>query len=106
MPDHPLRLNDLPYFKCASLTDPMVFPGQSPALLAKFPPTLLITGTRDMAMSSVIQSQTLLSRAGVETELHVWDGMWHSFFSDPEMPESRDAYQVIVKFFDHHLGKK
>jgi len=106
VPDHPLRLNDLPYFKGASVTDPMVFPGQSPALLAKFPPTLLITGTRDMAMGSVIQSQTLLSRAGVETELHVWDGMWHSFFSDPEIPESRDAYRVIVTFFDRHLGKK
>ena len=106
VPDHPLRLNDLPYFKGASVTDPMVFPGQSPALLAKFPPTLLITGTRDMAMGSVIQSQALLSRAGVETELHVWDGMWHSFFSDPEIPESRDAYRVIVAFFDRHLGHK
>ncbi|WP_236585587.1 alpha/beta hydrolase [Dyella sp. EPa41] len=106
VPEHPLRLNDLPYFKGASTSDPMVFPGQSPALLAKFPPTLLITGTRDMAMSSVIQSQTLLRRAGVETELHVWDGMWHSFFSDPEIPESRDAYRVIVTFFDRHLGRK
>ncbi|WP_229238194.1 alpha/beta hydrolase [Dyella amyloliquefaciens] len=106
VPEHPLRLNDLPYFKGASLTDPMVFPGQSPALLAQFPPTLLITGTRDMAMSSVVQSQTLLVRAGVQTELHVWDGMWHSFFSDPEIPESREAYEVIVKFFDRYLGQK
>jgi acetyl esterase/lipase len=84
----------------------MVFPGLSPALLAKFPPTLLITGTRDMAMSSVIRSQTLLSQAGVATELHVWEGMWHSFFSDPEMPESKAAYEAIVKFFDHHLASK
>lgn len=106
VPEHPLRLNDLPYFKGASLTDPLVFPGQSPALLAQFPPTLLITGTRDMAMSSVVQSHELLSRAGVETELHVWDGMWHSFFSDPEIPESRHAYEVIVTFFDRHLGQK
>lgn len=105
IPDHPLRLNDLPYFKGANENDPLVFPGVSPALLAHFPPTLLITGTRDMAMSSVIQSHTLLSRAGVEAELHVWDGMWHSFFSDPELPESREAYQVIVTFFDRHLGR-
>lgn len=104
VPDHPLRLNDLPYFKGAREDDPMVFPGVSPALLARFPPTLLITGTRDMAMSSVIQSQALLRRAGVEAELHVWDGMWHSFFSDPEVPESQEAYQVIVTFFDRHLG--
>jgi len=106
VPDHPLALGDLPYFKGASPTDPMVFPGLSPALLAKFPPTLLITGTRDMAMSSVIRSQNLLGEAGVPTELHVWEGMWHSFFSDPEMPESKAAYATIVTFFDRHLARK
>ena len=100
-----LRLTDLPYFKGAKPTDPLVFPATSPALLARFPPTLLITGTRDFTMSSVIQSQRLLSAAGVDAELHVWDGMWHSFFSDPEMPESREAYQVIVDFFERKLGQ-
>jgi Esterase/lipase len=100
-----LKLSELPYFKGASPTDPLVFPASSPALLAKFPPTLLITGTRDFTMSSVIQSQRLLTDAGVDAELHVWDGMWHSFFSDPDMPESREAYAVMVSFFDRHLGR-
>jgi len=105
VPEHPLRLGDLPYFKGARLTDPMVFPGLSPELLRQFPPTLLITGTRDMALSAVVRSQNLLSKAGVATELHVWEGMWHSFFSDPEMPESRQAYETIVRFFDQHLTR-
>jgi len=105
VPDHPLRLGELPYFKGASANDPLVFPGLSPELLHQFPPTLLITGTRDAAMSAVIRSQTLLSQAGVTTELQVWEGMWHSFFSDPEMPESRAAYATIVKFFDKHLTR-
>ncbi|HZX70280.1 MAG TPA: alpha/beta hydrolase [Rhodanobacter sp.] len=104
-PAGPSKLADLPYFKGASASDPLVFPANSPALLAKFPPTLLITGTRDFTMSSVIQSQRLLSAAGVDAELHVWDGMWHSFFSDPEMPESREAYKVIVDFFKRKLGR-
>lgn len=104
-PGHPLRLVDLSYFKGVRADDPMVFPGASPQLLAHFPPTLLITGTRDMAMSSVIRGQTLLSQAGVVTELHVWEGMWHSFFSDPDMPESRAAYETIVRFFDQHLSR-
>lgn len=104
-PTSVLKFADLPYFKGADPKDPMVFPASSPALLAKFPPTLLITGSRDFAMSSAIQSQRLLSDAGVDTELHVWDGMWHSFFSDPEMPESKEAYAVMVKFFDQHLGR-
>jgi acetyl esterase/lipase len=95
----------LPYFKGARADDPLVIPSNSPAMLKKFPPTLLITGTRDFAMSSVLQSQRLLTNAGVETDLHVWDGMWHSFFSDPELPESKEAYAVMVGFFDRHLGK-
>lgn len=95
----------LPYFKGVSASDPLVLPANSPELLKKFPPTLLITGTRDFAMSSVLQSQRLLSNAGVETDLHVWDGMWHSFFSDPELPESKEAYAVMAAFFDKHLGK-
>jgi epsilon-lactone hydrolase len=72
--------------------------------LKHFPPTLLITGTRDMAMSSVVHSHTLLAQAGVDAELHVWEGMWHSFFSDPELPESRQAYRTIVAFFERHLA--
>ena len=100
-----LKLADLPYFKGARASDPLVFPANSPTLLAKFPPTLLITGTRDLTMSSEIQSQRLLTDAGVDAELHVWDGMWHSFFSDPEMPESKEAYAVMVNFFDRHLGR-
>ncbi len=103
-PGRPLQLTDLPYFRGARTTDPMVFPAQSPALLAKFPPTLLITGTRDFTLSAEVHSQALLSAAGVDAELHVWDGMWHSFFSDPEMPESRQAYAVMLGFFDRRLG--
>lgn len=95
----------LPYFKGASASDPLVIPANSPDMLKKFPPTLLITGTRDFAMSSVLQSHRLLTNAGVEADLHVWDGMWHSFFSDPELPESKEAYAVMATFFDKHLGR-
>lgn len=105
IPAHRLALVDLPYFHGAHPHDPLVQPGLSPALLAKFPPTLLITGTRDMTMSSVLASQQLLDKAGVETELRVWEGMWHSFFSDPELPESQDAYRVMARFFLKHLAR-
>lgn len=102
----PLPITErLPYFKGADADDPLVLPANSPEMLKQFPPTLLITGTRDFAMSSVLQSQRLLTNAGVQADLHVWDGMWHSFFSDPELPESKEAYSVIVNFFDRRLGK-
>ena len=95
----------LPYFKGASADDPLVIPANDPAMLARFPPTLLISGTRDFAMSSVLQAHRLLTGAGVDADLHVWDGMWHSFFSDPELPESQEAYAVMAAFFDRHLGR-
>ena len=101
---NPAGLSMLPYFKDADVTSPLVLPGNSPAVLANFPPTLLISGTRDMALSSVLRSEALLTAAGVPTELHVWEGMWHSFFSDPELPEARAAYAVMARFFDRRLG--
>jgi epsilon-lactone hydrolase len=104
VPVRPLTISDLPYFKGARADDPEVFPGASRKVLARFPPTLLLTGTRDLLMSSEIRSQDLLTQAGVETELHVWDGMWHAFFMDPDMPESMQAYQVTSRFFARHLA--
>ncbi|MEP6939622.1 MAG: alpha/beta hydrolase fold domain-containing protein [Rudaea sp.] len=104
VPASPMRLAMLPYFKGASVDDPLVMPGASAAVLAKFPPTLLISGTRDFAMSALLRSDELLTAAGVSTEVHVWEGMWHSFFSDPEMPESQAAYRVMANFFMRHLG--
>jgi acetyl esterase/lipase len=102
--DRPLSTGDLPYFKGVAPNDPLAFPGTSATVLAKFPPTLLITGTRDFAMSSVVRSHALLVEAHVEADLHVYEGMWHAFFIYPELPESAAAYFVIVSFFDKHLG--
>ena len=95
---------DNPYFTDASPTDPLVLPVNSPEVLARFPPTLLIAGSRDPTVSSLFYVQNALSKAGVDAELHVWDGMWHAFFMDPGLPESQEMFAVVVKFFDRHLG--
>ncbi|MFT4197421.1 MAG: alpha/beta hydrolase fold domain-containing protein [Pseudoxanthomonas sp.] len=106
VPDGPRRLSEYPYFKGADVADPLVLPGNRPDYVAKFPPTLLISGSRDFALSSVLRSHALLDAAGVDAELHVWEGMWHAFFVDPELPESQQAYAVIWRFFDRHLGAR
>ena len=95
-----------PYFAQASSTDPLVLAINSDAVLASFPPTLLIAGSRDFTVSSLFKAQAALTQAGVEAELHVWDGMWHAFFMDPDLPESQELYRVVVKFFDRHLGAR
>jgi epsilon-lactone hydrolase len=94
-----------PYFAKANVKedDPLVYPINSPELLAKFPPALLISGSRDFAMSSVLETQRELVKRGVEADMHIWDGVQHSFFTNPDLPESKEAYGVIVEFFDRHL---
>jgi monoterpene epsilon-lactone hydrolase len=92
------------YFEGASAQDPLVLPINSPEVLRRFPPTLLIAGSRDFTLSSLFASQAALSEARVDAELHVWDGMWHAFFFDPDLPESQQVYRVVVDFFAKHLG--
>lgn len=94
------------YFEGADLHSPLVSPAISPQVLAKFPPSLIITGTRGFELSSAVYTHTQLVKNGAASELHVWEGMFHGFFYNPDVPESRDCYDVIVRFFDRELGKR
>jgi epsilon-lactone hydrolase len=94
-----------PYFKGADADDPLAFPIRSSTILAKFPDSLLITSTRDVALSSVVHTHSRLVALGVRAELHVWEGLGHAFHFDPNLPESREVYESVVKFFDQKLGK-
>ena len=85
---------------------PLAAPVGSPAVLKKFPPTLLIAGLRGVEMSTAAYSHQQLVKVGVESDLHVFEGGRHSFWYDPTPPESKEVYDIIVKFFDRHLGRK
>lgn len=91
------------YLGDADPLDPRVTPLYSPEVLAGFPPTLLLSGTRSFDLSDVVLTHRALDRAGVPTELHVWEGLWHCFPYNTAMPESREAYDVLARFFDRHL---
>jgi acetyl esterase/lipase len=99
------KLSFTPYFSDVSVSDPLVLPMSSKQVLAHFPPTLLIAGSRDFAVSSVCQTDIELNKVGVKTELHIWDGLWHSFFNNPDLPESREMYSIVSRFFDRYLGR-
>lgn len=94
----------LSYFAGTDPKDPLVSPINSPEVLAKFPPTLIITGTRGFELSSALYTHEQLVKLGVQAELHVWEGLFHGFFYNMDVPESRDALNVIIKFFDRHLS--
>jgi acetyl esterase/lipase/glyoxylase-like metal-dependent hydrolase (beta-lactamase superfamily II) len=96
---------DNPYFKNTKSDDPLAFPIRSLSIMKQFPPSLLIAATRDPALSSVVQTHSVLVSQGVDAELHVWEGLGHAFFFDPDLPQSREVYAVTVKFFNEHLGR-
>lgn len=52
-----------------------------------------------------LYTHTQLVKQGVDADLHVWEGMFHGFFYNPDVPESRDCFDVIVRFFATRLGK-
>jgi acetyl esterase/lipase len=95
----------LGYLAGTDPSNPLVAPINSPEALGKFPPTLLVTATRGFELSGAIYTHNQLVKQGVAAELHVWDGLFHGFFYNPDVPESRDCYDVIVKFFDRYLGR-
>lgn len=101
----PAQGSGLPYFAGIDVRDPLVSPATSDDVLRQFPPTLIITGTRGFELSSSVYTHTQLVRVGVEADLHVWEGLFHGFFYNADVPESRQAYDVMLRFFDRHLGR-
>lgn len=94
------------YFAATDLANPLASPVLDPAILKHFPPTLLITASRAMEMSAAINTHRELVKAGVEADLHVWDGLGHAFFYDSSLPESKEAFAVMSTFFRKHLQLK
>ncbi len=106
LPSGPARPPGAPrsYFEGVDTNQPLVTPGLFPEVLARFPPTLVVTGTRDVAMSNAIVTHARLLQAGVDARLYVQEGLGHGhFFAFPGTPESTAAYDVIWKFFDERL---
>jgi monoterpene epsilon-lactone hydrolase len=91
------------YFREEDLLNPLASPVLSAEMLKHFPPTLIITATRAPEMSSAVNTHRELVKAGVESDLNVWDGLGHAFFYDIDLPESREAFEVMANFFGKHL---
>lgn len=92
------------YFDGCDPQDASAFPGYHPEVLATFPPTFILTGTRAMDMSPAIYTNTELLKAGVDSTLIVGEGMGHCYHYQHNTPEGRDACDLIVRFFSKNLG--
>ncbi len=86
------------------LKDPMLSPVYGD--MRGFPPALLTTGTRDLLLSNTVRVHRKLRQAGVEAELHVYEGQSHAhYMREVDAPETQEAFEEIARFFGRHLGK-
>lgn len=83
-------------------TDPLISPlfGDMKGM----PPTVLITGTRDLLLSDTVRLHRKLRAAGVDADLHVYEAGSHSFFLLAPMSETaKDMYHEVTGFFAARL---
>ncbi len=83
--------------------DPVLSPVY--ADLHGMPPTLFITSTRDLLLSGTSILHLAYLRAGDDAQLIVYEALPHAFWNNLELPESREAFQLMAKFLDTHVGK-
>lgn len=91
------------YFEGVNMSDPLITPAESEDILSKFPPSLLISSTRDYLMSMTVDTHRRLVRLGVEADLQIWEGFDHAQLMSPTLPHTQEMYEVVVRFFDKHL---
>jgi epsilon-lactone hydrolase len=68
-----------------------------------FPPSILVSGTRDLLLSPTVLMHRALLRAGIEAELHVFEAMPHGGLSGTS-PEDRELQAQIAAFLMRKLG--
>jgi acetyl esterase/lipase len=69
-----------------------------------FPPSYLISGTRDLMLSDTVRVHRKLRRAGVEADLHIYEGQSHGdYIAMWNAPESAEHYAELNAFLLKHL---
>ncbi len=73
--------------------------------LSGFPPTLLISGTRDLFLSNTVRVHRKLRDAGVFADLLVFEGMSHvQYYDEPQSKEYQDYFKELDSFFQKYLN--
>lgn len=67
--------------------------------LKGFPPTLSVTGTRDALLSDTVNFHRALVVAGVDAQLLVYDALPHAFWYTIDVPESKEALELMARYF-------
>ena len=85
------------------LKDPLLSPVYGD--FAGFPPSFLVTGTRDLFLSDTARTHRKMRVAGVQAELNVHEGISHAEYAFvPDSPEWQQTYSELAAFLLRHLG--
>jgi monoterpene epsilon-lactone hydrolase len=85
------------------LKDPLVSPLYGD--FKGFPPTFLVTGTRDLYLSDTVRVHRRLLQAGASTQLVVVESLPHTAMIMMDLPEVAETYSYVAQFIDAHLGR-
>jgi len=100
-PTDPHRLPDNEYVVKTDRRDPVLSPLY--ADLHGWPPSLLVTSTRDLLLSDTAIFHRALLRAGDDSQLVVFEALPHAFWYHFQLPETREALELMAKFFDEKV---
>jgi len=86
---------------------PLSDPGISPINgdFHNFPPTILITGTRDLLLSMTVRTHRKIRDAGSVADLDVFEGLSHADFLNSDAPESATAFRDVAAFFNRYVSR-
>ena len=101
--NQPTGKPDTSYTGTTPLNDPVLSPIYSD--LRGFPPTLFLTSGRDLLLSNTANLHRAFVAAGVNAQLVVFDGLWHAFWNEWQLPESVQAHHLMADFFNRNLGR-
>jgi monoterpene epsilon-lactone hydrolase len=102
-PTDPNHMKDDPYVGKTDQKDPVLSPLF--ADLHGMPPSLLVTSTRDILLSGTTIFHRALLAAGNDSQLVVFEALPHAFWYHFEMPETKEALELMAKFFDEKLPR-
>lgn len=87
------------------LSDPLISPLYGD--FANFPPTYLVSGTRDMLLSDTVRVHRKLREAGVIADLNVFEGLPHGgYMLTPGSSEFEGTFGDLKVFLQTHLRNK
>ena len=71
---------------------------------SRFPPTYLVSGTRDLFLSNTVRAHRKLRNAGVIAHLNVYEGISHGQWGFVfDSPENIQVHTELGEFLDKYL---